>query len=517
MLHDPRSSPHLPRRLTAFAYVQAENAPLYRSILQVFGDAKEHFRLHLRPEEIRRALASMPFDEPPPVEEVQAALAQLCEWGNLEDHPDTSDVATVEDFYRSRRLYQLSPEGEAAERALAVYEETLRQPGELQTVALTDVRALLSELARLAAEDAPDAGKTHRALQSLQARFRDLTSRAQTFLGSLQRTIDLQGVDLDTFLAYKENLIDYLERFIGELVIATGRIGELIAEIEHAGVERLLDLAAQRDLADALDPTDADREATRREWRERWQGLTSWFRGRPGAPSQADVLRARARSAIPALLTLVADIHERRLAKSDRATDLRTLARWFAETDVDADAHRLFRAAFGLCPARHLKIDDETLDAREEHPVPPSTSWLEAAPVAISPRLRRTGRHTRPGRAKNVIDRSEAKAKLARMVQEEADRLAHAKRRLAVGRPLRLSELPRLDAPELELFLDLLGQALAHQTIMGDAVQTTSSDGSLTVRLQPTDDDALATIRTSAGLLTGRDHWITVETMEAAR
>lgn len=504
-------SPALPRRLSVFAYVQAEKAPLYRSILRVFSDAKEHFRLHLRPEEIRDALVSMPFDEPPPMEEVQAALAQLCEWGNLEDHPDTSDVSTVEDFYRPRRLYQLSPEGEAAERALAVYEDTLRRPGELQTVALTDVRALLSELAQLAAEDAPDAGKTHRALQSLQARFRELTSRAQTFLGSLQRTIDLQGVDLDTFLAYKESLIEYLERFIGELVLATGRIGELLGEIEAVGVERLLDLAAERDLADALDPTEEDREAARREWRRRWQGLTSWFRGRTGAPSQADVLRARARSAIPALLTLVADIHERRLAKSDRATDLRTLARWFAETDHDADAHRLFRAAFGLCPARHLSVDHETLDVREERPVPTSTSWLDAPPVAISPRLRRTGRHTRRGRARNVIDRSEEKAALARMVREETERLAHARRRLAVGRPLRLSELPHLDAPELELFLDLLGQALARQTDTDAPVRTTSSDGSLTVELTPTDDHAPATIRTSAGLLTGRDHWIAVE------
>ena len=72
------------------------------------------------------------------------------------------------------------------------------------------------------------------------------------------------------------------------------------------------------------------------------------------------------------------------------------------------------------------------------------------------------------------------------------------------------------DNKDRQLFLDLLGQALAHQTAAGDTVQTTSSDGSLTVRLQPTDDDALATIRTSAGLLTGRDHWITVETMETA-
>jgi hypothetical protein len=30
---------------------------------------------------------------------LEAALAKLCEWRNLEAHRDTADVATVEEFY----------------------------------------------------------------------------------------------------------------------------------------------------------------------------------------------------------------------------------------------------------------------------------------------------------------------------------------------------------------------------------------------------------------------------------
>src|SRR2546430_2048334 len=43
-----------------------------------------------------------------------------------------------------------------------------------------------------------------------------------------------------------------------------------------------------------------------------WTGLRGWFLGRPDSPSQAEVLRSRARAAIPALLAAVAGIHERR-------------------------------------------------------------------------------------------------------------------------------------------------------------------------------------------------------------
>ena len=43
-------------------------------------------------------------------------------------------------------------------------------------------------------------------------------------------------------------------------------------------------------------------------WRERWQGLRQWFVSEPGHPSQAKLLRSRARQAIPDLLAVVASL-----------------------------------------------------------------------------------------------------------------------------------------------------------------------------------------------------------------
>ena len=42
----PRSAPAL------FSHVMAENAPLYRAILDVFAASKRQFRLHLRPDDV---------------------------------------------------------------------------------------------------------------------------------------------------------------------------------------------------------------------------------------------------------------------------------------------------------------------------------------------------------------------------------------------------------------------------------------------------------------------------------
>jgi uncharacterized protein (TIGR02677 family) len=498
-----------PPRLKVFTYVTAERAELYRELMRAFIRARERFELHLRPADLLEALreAGAPLPEEPVL---TAALEQLCEWGNLDAHPDTADVATVEDFYRRRFLYQITPAGEAAERAVAHFEQTLGRPGELQAAALDDIRTLLGELEQLAAAATPDGAKTHRVLDTLCARFEELTVQAQRFMSSLQRAIDLRGLALEQFVQYKHLLISYLERFIFELVAASADITARLERIEAGGVARLLACAAERELADVFDRGAEHEERARARWAGRWSGLRSWFLGRPGHPPQSEELRARARSACTALVAALAGIHDRRVQRSDRSADFRTLARWFAQAGSDAQAHRLWRAAFALGPARHLFIDDETLAWREAHEEPSHTPWLEARPIAISPRFRATGSHGRRGVPPPLVSRATEKALLVASAREEAESLAAARRLLATGRRLRLSELAAMDEPAFELFLDLLGEALSSRVDPRESVETTSSDGSLRITLEPTGDGAAASLRTSLGTLTGPDHYVTI-------
>jgi uncharacterized protein (TIGR02677 family) len=503
-----------------FAHLTADKRHLYRAVLRVFADAKARFVLHLRPADVALSLSATPESA-----DLEAALRQLVTWGNLSADPDTAEVTTVEEFYRARFLYRLTAEGEATERAIAVFEEGLLRPGELQTAALGDIRDLLHELrVQLGGGDGdgdagnlPDAGKVHLTMRSLWDRFEELTDRAQVFVASLQRTVDLHRIELDVLLAYKDGLLDYLERFIGELVVAQAHIAALLRDLEGGPVERLLDTAVDRELADALDPSDEARRTAHDAWRARWAGLVGWFLPDGDRPAQAELLRARARAAIPALLQAIAEVNERRLSRSDRAGDLRQLARWFAACDNDADAHRLWRAAFALAPARHLTVDHDTLAERDQRPVLPSTSWLDAPPVRISPRLRRTGRVTRRGRVNDVIDRSKEKELLQRLAAEEAAQVAAARRQLVTDGPVRLSQLGPLDPTAFELFLDLLGAALAAATDARAPVVASTADGALEIELVPTLDGETAEISTRDGALRGPDHQLTIRDSFAAR
>ena len=283
-----------PGRFKPFAYLATQNAGLYRRVMLTFVAAKRRFVVHLRSEDVLDELAHDAQADPKAVTD---ALSQLVEWGNLRADPDTSRVTSVEDFHRARFLYQLSHAGEAAERSLAVFDEQLGRRGALQAVALEDIATGLGALHELTQEAEPDVGRAGLLMRDLVRRCVDLADNAQAFMGSLQRTIDLYELDTEAFRAYKDRLIEYLERFIKDLTGIGGEIAELLGRLDPDGIDRLLTLIARRDAEDAAPgpaPAGDFREqafATElASWTERWLGLQQWFISVARAPEPGEVV-----------------------------------------------------------------------------------------------------------------------------------------------------------------------------------------------------------------------------------
>ncbi len=490
-----------------FAHLNAPLHELYRRVMAVFRTSKQRFVVHLRPEDVAEAVRA---DSGPPAsrEDIAEALAKLEEWGNLRATPDTSRVTTVEDFYRTRYLYQFSREGEAAERALEVYEQEIARHGELQAVALEDIRLRLRALAGLPAD--PDPAVVHNLLLELSGRLDSLAANATAFMSGLQRTIDLQDIDEDAFLAYKDRLITYLERFVSELVMKSADIAALLRSIDAARAEQLLSLAAAREAADVA-PSPDPAGAKLRDWRSRWSGIWSWFCGDRAHPSQASLLRQRARKAIPDLLATISVLQERRAGRSDRSADFRALARWFAQAATEEDAHRLWRAAFGLSPSRHFTGEPAQGATAAE-------SWLDAPPVVIAARLRATGRYERRGGPGRIVDRAMERQHLANQVAAERCQTEAARLRLATGRPALLSTIGMLDASEFGLFLRILGEALSAGPPGRDgAITIRTADGTMEIVLRPRNDGTVAEISTTEGVMRGPDHEITITDLSERR
>lgn len=515
-----------------FAHLSAPNAAVYREVLMAFTRARDRFIVHMRPEDV---VADLGWSGQ--AEQVVAALDKLVEWGNLRADPDTSRVTTVEDFHRARYLYQLTTAGQAAEQAIAVYEEALGRRGSLQSVALADITEQLHSLLALAAADPVtlDPAKVHLLLLGLAERFTGLADNAQAFMASLRRVIDFADGDVDAFVAYKQRLIDYINRFIADLANRGAEIATLLGEIERTDIDRLLTVAARREAADAIPdlPGDDDGPAGDQHpdgtyeaaiamslaaWRNRWRGLHDWFVSADSRhPSQARLLRGAAVTAITQLIDTVAAFNERRSGRSDRSADFRVLARWFAEAPDDLAAHRLWRAAFGLTPARHLTVTPDTVEQWEQEQPTPNTPWREAPPVRISPQLRKTGSYERRGQPNRVADRTEQRRLLAEQAAREALETSAARQRLRTTGPTLLSELGELDTRAFRLFLALLGDALAARLPGATEVTTTTGDGTMEIRLSLVPDGDIVRIPTEDGVLRGPQHVVEIIDLVAAR
>ncbi|MER7845140.1 TIGR02677 family protein [Kitasatospora sp. NPDC096077] len=521
---DPSSSPQVgdpgrsDGRYRPFAHLIADHSELYRQVMGVFVRAKQEFTVHLRPEDVHLGLAP---EGRPPLEAVATALERLAKWGNLRADPDTGRVTALEDFYRSRHIYQLTREGEAAEEALGAYDEALGRRGELQAVALADIVVQLRALLVLADRDTPDPAVTHLAMLALVDRFSGLAENARAFMNSLQRTVDLHEAEVEVFLAYKQRLIDYLERFIEDLVTRGAEIARLLEDLgtrQEGRIGPLLRVAAEREAADAAPDVAVEAlVAAEQRWLGRWDGLRAWFLSVPGRTSQAKLLRSAARQAIPQLLGVVQVLNERRAGRSDRSADFRELARWFAEAPDDDARHRLWRSAFGLYSTRHLTIDQADLAEREGESVPATTSWSDAPGVRISPQLRRTGSYERRGRARAVQDRSEAKAYLAELARKQAEQTAAVRARLATRGEVLLSDLDELDREAFRLFLLLLGDALSAWRPGTESVSTTTNDGTMEIRLTRVPGGGIAEIHTLDGVLWGPEHLVEITDLASER
>ena len=503
-----------------FRHLSAEKSSFYRCIMDVFSAAKRQYRLQLRPDEV---LAEAIWNNSPPqIEEVNSALAQLAEWGNLESQPDTARVSSLSDFYRARFLYRLSHGGEAVETSLAVFFQTLQRRAELQTVALEDIASRLQALRQLigqdvidqdANEDGLDVAKAHQVLRDLVGVFKDLAENAQAFMAGVARSLELQQAEASAVIAYKRRLIDYLDRFLGDLVRRSDSIAQLIHHLEPR-VDAVFLQIAEREARDSApdDEQDQTDEKMRRwqAWRERWKGLRGWFLSTGAEPPQAELLRGRARAAIPQLLSAIATLNDRRSGRSDRSADFRTLAYWFAACSNDGEAHRMARAAFALHPARHFSLNPQ---ADEE--LPASTPWANAPPLQINPRLREYGEAAPRGPLARVRDRSADRALVAKHLSEESRQVEAARQRLATGHPIRLSELGELDAYAFGLFQNLLGEALAEQADPDQIVERQTGDGLLRIRMEPLGVATEARIVTPDGVFAGRDHLVTIAFTQA--
>jgi len=469
-------------QVAALQYVTEPNAPTYRAIVQVFYEARQSYVIELRvPDILEKIRTAGLFSELSSEDQANYHLDNLVTWGNLARVHDAASVTSLQDFYRRRYLYHLTAVGEAAHRAVVEVESTAGKSGSLQASMLGKIRDALLSLSVTPG----DPGTVLTLLHDLHSAFDTLTQEANRFISDLGRQATAERAEEERFILYKGALVAYISRFLQQLRPLADEIRTAIGGVERAGAEQLISIAAQSpDLPPVLQGTDPVAQY-REEQLRRWIGIRAWFVGgaaqweRGGAPT-VERLAEVAVEAVISLTRALGRLNERRSRPVDRASDFRTLARWFSEAADDRAAHALFDAAFGLGSARHYHLTHPDPEA-----IPPSDSFWDAPPVEIPIRLRTRGALSHAGRPAAAPDYTFTRQRLAQKCRRERQQVERAQARFAGRGELSMADLATLDPAQFDLLISLLDQALASGRRRDGSRSTVSSDGRLRIALRP--------------------------------
>jgi uncharacterized protein (TIGR02677 family) len=477
--------------LSVLEYTTAPTAEIYVAVMDAALDARDRFRLQLRPADIATVLN---IDR----DIAAAALNYLASKNALHRTYDASEAETLNEFYKGAFLYQLTPAGVAAQKGVReVLATRMATAGRLSAGLLPRIFDALGAIRTDA--DERDDSRLLADFTNLFAIFDELADSAATYLRELDAEIGDLAADSERLSAYKAAVLTYLQRFNRELNLWAPQIVGAIVALEDDATA-LLAAAAKVDAAPRPDGTLDDGPIERLTGR--WDGTVSWFCPRGGRPATADYVSLAMIAAINRVLGAISRLHERRLRRVSREADFTQLAVWFAGRPGNA-AHELWDATTGLWSARHFNdlAGDESVDRRR--------SFWDAGQAELPPRVRTAVRRGGPGRTAKRSDFSAVKTQARAQAKEAAEQAAAARERLAARTPARLSDIGRLDPGEFGAFLDVLGAALAEHA--RDGVRTAVLPGA-TIRIRAAGDAKRTTVRTQHGAFRGPDDIVEIDT-----
>ncbi|KAE8762244.1 TIGR02677 family protein [Georgenia thermotolerans] len=474
-------------RLDLFRYLTADLAGEYRAIMSLFGST---LLADLSAAEVSDGLAQRGVVLS--VEEVTTRCEQLERWGNLVRGIRDARVATVQDYVRSRARYQASKLGvrvhREAEAIVAAGDGAREVARELLGATAETLDRIVARMAAATDARPVDAEALSGDVTTVfnnQRLFSDSVRDFYAYVNTVLTRYDLAGEEYQQF---KRLLLDYIDLLTADVA----RHAPVVAR-RFAALEPVLDdvLAALAGLP-TLQSADARTERLPGRTREDWEHVRGWYTGADGR-SGPETLRMAADQALGQLLANT----KRMLASAgtgvSRRADLLKLAAWFDGADAD-QAHRLYAAAFGAYPARHLLGGPEEPDPRDGA----TTSWWAATPVEVPLSLRERGDRGARGRTSSVPDPGLDRVRLLAEAQGVADARAAAVRELVAA--------GRLDGAEvspaaLSLLLGQLTRLLAVHPQLEAAARATDTDLGLTLEAVP-DPAATTTLRTPDGDLT---------------
>lgn len=352
-------------------YVNAENVARYRLIMRYFYKQYQRLRYWLKPEEIFQGVQEYGQLEDYTMEQCQNDLETLTEWKNLTHRHDGGRSTTVEEYFRKKFRYLLTPYSIEIERMLESLEQVQGYGGSLESSLFEKIAAELKEI--VTDVDSFAGGEALEHWRELLQSFTQLHENASDYLASLQTGQAEELMMTDAFLVFKDTLTHYLQNFIQSLQNSSYQIEGYLRKMNgEKQVDFLDQVFADRQRLPNLEETRSEEEQ-KEQLHAEWASLRRWFLGEGSELSDLYYLEEATKETIARVVRSVLRIQEKHRLGVSRKGELDYLGHWFFQLDELEEAKKLSAFSYGLYKTRHYQgFDDQEDDSGK------SEMWKES-------------------------------------------------------------------------------------------------------------------------------------------
>jgi uncharacterized protein (TIGR02677 family) len=294
-------------------------------------------------EEITEQVRGVGLHDPLPENELREALDQLARWGFAEPFRDhTAPVRSYQGVVTRQEAWALTRKGRgvvAAVRAAVIdTRRALQLPSRLLDSVELTIRGILDHMAG-------DNGILPMDLDDVRTRIDELQRVSADFYTALAQMVQADVTDDALFGDNRDRVIEALRQFPLEYERGLRRVDAALRDLREIGHRQIAEAAvAHAGLIDVRDQQHWIEDRVRR-----MSDLEAWF-------AADGTVHRLVSSAVGAVYTLLNAIHRRYSARrrgSDLGLDFHLLARSLHRQPTDAEARRVYAAAFGDWPAWH--------------------------------------------------------------------------------------------------------------------------------------------------------------------
>ncbi len=354
-------SPKKIRPIIETRYLSVENTDRYRMILKIFFQHYEKFKYHLYQEDVYNEMIEYDYFKDYTVEQCQQDLSALVEWKNLTHLQDTKNAANIEEFKNKKYRYQLSKYGVEIERLTLKLENLSSEGASLESSFLEDFNNEINKFSNIINQSDE---KIYSWWNKVNDDFVKLNQNYQDFLRENNNIGIDDLLEINTFLSFKNKLVDYLRNFVKHLQMYIGSIEYSIKNISDEDIEMLIEkyINYKKNSIPILNNVYDEKE-DRVKNLDRWQNIKDWFVEDEFGSSEAMKLFTQINEIIRKVTRYASRISEMVGKGANRKEEYKKISDLFYDLDDIKEAHKLSSLVFGVEEILHIKdIPDRSTD-----------------------------------------------------------------------------------------------------------------------------------------------------------